>query len=87
MNAIDDIRKHCIERSTTVNERLLAGAETMAQHETRITTTEEHYKITCKKIDRLSDKIDVINSRIPALLGGIVVACILLAINVVIGAF
>ncbi len=76
--AVESIRQHCTQQGDKFTARLAQGNETFARHEERINYLESKY-------DRLCGKLDTMNTRMTAILGGIVVACILLAINMVMG--
>ncbi len=74
--AVEEIRKHCTDQGNRFAERLSQGNETFARHEERINYLEGKY-------DRICHKIDGMNARVTAIMGGVIVACILLAINLV----
>lgn len=68
------IQKHCRENHKEIDERLTRGSTKFSNHEARIEGLE-------LKHERLMHQLDTANSRLNYVFGGVVVACILLAIN------
>ena len=63
---------------------------TCKQHtgfEARIANTEKENKEQWEKMDAMDKKMDSIFTRLNIILGGVVVACIMLAINIAIAKF
>ncbi len=71
------IQKYCRENHKEIGERLTQGSTKFSNHEARIAGLEF-------KHERLMHQLDTVNSRLNYVFGGVVVACILLAINVLI---
>ena len=78
--AIEKIKEHCTLRAREVDHHLSEGRISFARYDERIAYLENKY-------DRMCQKLDVINSRMSYVLGGVAVACILLAINFAIRGF
>ena len=72
--AIKLIQRHCRENHKEVESRLTKGSTTFSNHEARIISLET-------KHDRLMQQLDTANNRLNYVFGGVVVACVLLAIN------
>ena len=72
--AIEKIKEHCVSRGKEVDRSISDGMVSFARYDERIAYLENKY-------DRMCQKLDVINSRVSYVLGGVAVACILLAIN------
>ena len=78
--AVKDLQKFCRERERVIDARLSEGAKTFENHEGRIKELE-------KDTSNLCAKFMVMNNRLNQILGSVVVACVLLAINILIGRF
>ena len=80
VTAIEKIKEHCTLRAKEVDRAIADGSVNFARYDQRITYLEDKY-------DRMCIKLDVINSRVSYVLGGVAVACILLAVNFAIRGF
>ncbi len=78
--AVQDIKDNCKEHTKEINERLSGGQTRFAEHTLKIEALEKNY-------DRMCKKFDLINSRVSQILGAVVTACILLALNLMLGYF
>jgi predicted RNase H-like nuclease (RuvC/YqgF family) len=78
--AIKEIQKYCRERESKTDAQFAAGSKKFENHEGRIRELE-------KDTDNLCQKFMTMNNRLNQILGSVVVACILLAINLLIGRF
>ncbi len=76
--ALRELEQFCRKRHVEVDARLASGATTFALHDSRLTELE-------KDINNLCAKFLTMNARLNQILGSVVVACILLAINLMIG--
>lgn len=76
--AMKEIQKYCRERQIEVDARFANGATKFAVQDGRITELEKDYSNLCNKFIAM-------NGRLNQILGSVVVACILLAINLLIG--
>jgi hypothetical protein len=78
--AIKEIQKFCRERQSEVDLRFANGSKKFENHEGRIREVE-------KDTDNLCIKFIAMNNRLSQILTSVVIACIMLAINLLIGRF
>lgn len=71
---------YCRQYQAELTKRLETGSKTFVEHEGRIKNLE-------KTVDSLCEKWAGMNNRLNQILGSIVVAAILLAINLLVGRF
>jgi predicted RNase H-like nuclease (RuvC/YqgF family) len=78
--AIKEIQTYCRNRQSEVDKRFENGTKKFTDHEGRIRELE-------KDTDNLCNKFMAMNNRLNQILGSVVVACILLVLNLLIGRF
>jgi hypothetical protein len=78
--AVKEIKDNCKAHTKEINERLADGQTRFAEHTLKIEVLEKNYERMCRKFD-------LINSRVSQILGAVVTACILLALNLLLGYF
>ena len=78
--AIKELEQYCRKRESLIDARFAEGTKTFENHEGSIKELE-------KDTDNLCQKFMAMNNRLNQILGSVVVACILLAITLLIGRF